>query len=140
MFSTAALSKFLPLHGAFHCLVIVPELLQDKAGLAEHPGLCLIVLGCLRHPVEALQGLLIFADEPEIPGVTRHRATTDVDVVLEVDLEEAVLVEREGLRRTLDLSTEVDLMSLDQVGLVDGILEFLRSSRADLFFGSLGRR
>jgi len=50
-----------------------------------------------------------------------------VDVACEVDFQEAVLVECEGLRRPFDLAhAEVDVLLLDVDGLVDGILQLAR--------------
>ena len=45
----------------------------------------------------------------------------------EVDLQESVVVQREGLRRAFDLPVEIEALLLGELGLVDRLLQLARS-------------
>src|SRR5439155_1074969 len=61
-------------------------------------------------------------EELQVARVARHRAALDVHAAREVDLQEAVVVQRKGLRRSLDAALEVDALLFGERRLVDRVL------------------
>src|SRR5207248_1696400 len=64
-----------------------------------------------------------FRYEFQIARVARNGSALHVNAAAEIDLEESILMQREGLRRSFDLLAEVEPLLLGELRFVDGFLQ-----------------